>query len=414
MKRLLLIAATLLMTASALAQSSPQSSAEIRRQLGAALEKGDKQGVTVAAMTLAEMGASLSDQSFDRIRPLLDPAIIAGSRSAWAKGSAGPVELLHQRFRNNAAPAAFGPQPQRYASVPAKYRLVEGIAYDAKTGRLFIGTVVDGQLAWHKDGKWHDVAIGSPRGGLFGMEVDPRRRLLWIAAGSVRQTAVTGERFTGLIAVNLDTLRVVRRVPVSDGQGVEGDLTIAADGTVFSSSSSGAVHRCRPGCKVLETFIAPGKFRSPQGLALAPDGRHLFIADYSTGLWLAGLDEARLTAVDLPAPAMMEGIDGLKIEPGVRPRRMIAIQNGTLPRRIIKVFVDKDGTSVRSPLVLRTIPPTAGEATLGTIDDRQTLLFVADGQWERYGPGGALKDGQPARPTPIDRLSFRDADGTVR
>jgi hypothetical protein len=100
-------------------------------------------------------------------------------------------------------------------------------------------------------------------------------------------------------------------------------------------------------------------------------------------------------------PMMLEGIDGLL--PGYGG--LVAIQNGSRPRRIIQIRVKPDGTGIESYRLGITVPADGGEPTLGTFDN-YTLLYVADSQWERYGPGGAITDGQPPRPTPIRKTGF--------
>lgn len=405
-----------LLATPALAQPAeqPQSSAKVRRELAAALERGDRKAVTDKALLLARMGATLSDASFARIAPLLDPAQIEASRLPWIRNAKEPpVEALHRWFRWTGDPRQHGELEAPWAMVPAEYRLVEGIAWDAATKRLFIGTVVDGRLAYRDQaGQWHEVPLGFPRGSLFGMAVDSARRLLWIATGSVEQTAIDGARMAGLIAVDPDSLRVVRRVPLApDSKGAAGDLAIAADGTVYVSNPvSGAVHRCLPGCTVLEDWLPAGSWKSPQGLVLLDQGRRLYLADYSTGLWAIDTRTREFRQLETREPTMLEGIDGLLAGPD---GSLVAIQNGTAPRRILKLYRTRDHWTgpFSSRYVLAdtraVVAPEAGEPTLGTLDGAR-MLFVMDGQWERYGPGGVIRDGKPPRPTPIGWMALDD------
>lgn len=375
----------------------PRSSNEVRKVMAAALETNDRPALTRRTTELAWMGATLSDATLARIAPGLDSQIVAAALGWAAKGEAS-ADTLKRWFSANGETSA---KSVLFAEVPADYRLVEGIAWDDGMQRLFIGTVIEGRLAYRDpDARWHEVPVGSPRGGLFGMAVDAPHRLLWIATGSVEQTAVRGERMAGLIAVDLDTLQVVRRVPLAPGEsGGAGDLVIAKDGTVYVSNVlSGAVHRCRPGCTTLEDFIAPGIFRNPQGLAVSVDGKRLYIADYLSGLWVADPRTAALKPLGIGEPTMLEGIDGLAIQGNT----LIAIQNGTRPRRIVKFALNRTGDRIVRTQKWIAISPEAGEPTLGAIRAATgDLLFVGDSQWERYGAGGILEDGQPPRPTPI-------------
>jgi len=63
-------------------------------------------------------------------------------------------------------------------------------------------------------------------------------------------------------------------------------LTIQSNGDVFTTDSlSPAVYLIRPQKDEIELFLEDAGFGSPQGLAFSGDERHLFMADYSTGLF---------------------------------------------------------------------------------------------------------------------------------
>lgn len=382
----------------------PRSGSEVRKEMGTALESGDRATLTRRAMELAYMGGSLSEAALDRIEPLLDPAIIRAAHWPRLKGEGAVPGLRHWLAANGTANLYANPD---FAQVPAEYRLVEGIAWDARTKRLFVGTVVEGRLAYRDaGGAWHEVPLGSPRSSLFGIVIDAPRRLLWIATGSLDQTAVPGERMTGLIALDLDRLAVVRRVPIAPGgKGAVGDLAIAADGTVYATNVlSGAIHRCAPGCAVMEDWKPAGSLPNPQGLAFSRDGSMLYIADYKSGLWVHDLELHGMDAIQTGEPVMLEGIDGLIMSPR---GTLIAIQNGTRPRRIVEIALDRGGRRIASITVLAHFRPEDGEATLGVLRAGEgDMLFVADSQWERYGAGGAVTGEKETRPTRIGRITF--------
>lgn len=385
-----------------LPQPHPRSGSEVRKAIGTALETGDRNALTRHVLQLAWMTGSLSTDTFDRIAPSLDPEVLKQVRGPWMRSDIGaprgsPAERLRWWFERNGDARYTRAATSRFAEVPADYRLVEGIAWDAPTGRLFAGTVVDGRLAWRDmEGGWHEIPVGAPRAGLFGMAIDPTRRLLWIATGAVEQTAVAGDRMAGLIGVDLDKLAVAHRVPLAAGAvGAPGDLVVAPDGTVYVSNAvSGAIHRCRPGCTMLDELLPAGSFKSPQGMAIL--GGRLYVADYSTGLWRIDPAAPQPVQLAVDAPTMLEGIDGLLAHDG----RLIAIQNGTRPRRVAVIQLDRTGSRVTGAIPWVTVAEAAGEPTLGALLGSD-LVFVGDSQWERYGAGGALKDAKPARATPI-------------
>ena len=379
----------------ALAPLPGQASNEQRRHMSEAIMSGDRVALTRAAIRLARMGGGMSDHGFDSFSAQLDPATLAAD--APDLSPANRVEGLRSLFHENIE--SYLRLPEQVAEVPAEYRIVEGIAYDKATGRLFIGTVADGRLAYLHKGAWHEVPIGFPRGGLFGMAIDPRRRLLWIATGTVEETAVRDKPLSGLIAVDLDRLTVVERIKAAGESGVPGDVTIGRDGSVYmSDGKSGAVQILRPGMDALRMLVPPGRFKSPQGMALSGDQRTLYVADYSTGLWTVRVRDGQVMPMQVPKPMMLDGIDGLVKIP--TENALIAVQNGTSPRRVIKLDLSPGGNRIDKVTVVEIVPPTAGDPSLMT-RNQWRFWFVGDGQWERYGPGGVLKDGKPPRPTPI-------------
>ena len=364
------------------------SSASVRGIAAAAIAGGDGAAALVALDHLAAMGATLSPGGQDSYAGLIDPAAHAA---------------LAEKFAANAVPIDGS---RLETAIPAGNPLVEGLAYDERSGRLFAGTVIDGQLLVRRSaqGDWRTVAIGRPSGGLFGMAIDGRRRLLWIAVAEVEQVRTPGERTPGLIAVNVDRLRVARRVPLpaAFAGSLPGDVAVADDGTVYVSDlAKGRILLCRPGCTALAELVPEDVFGSAQGLALTPDQSTLIVADYGDGLHRVDIATGRVDPVDTTAPAMLDGIDGLVADGGA----LIAIQNGTSPRRILRLTLDSSASRIERTEILERANPDWGEPTLGTrVGDR--LFYVADGQWERYGPNGQIMDDDPPHETPIRSIAL--------
>jgi hypothetical protein len=363
-----------------LAAQFPDSASVLRRLLAGAHQAGDSAAVRAGVARLAASGYAPSQATIDLLATHVPEAEMAA---------------LRLRFAANGARV----QASRlFATVPAAHRLVEGIAWDARGGRLFAATVVSRALLVHDAQGWRALD-GLEAGSLFGLAVDERRRLLWLGSGVVEQTPSPDTAFRGLIAVDLSTLRPVRRVPV-EGPGSPADIVAAADGTVYASDpNSGAIYRARPGDAVLQVLVPAGRLRSPQGLVPAADGRRLYVSDYGYGLAMVSLADGAVTRLESDAGTMLDGIDGLV---GFRGG-LIAIQNGTSPRRILFLTLSRDGNRIAAARILESGNPDWGEPTLGALHGGD-FLYVADAQWERYGPAGALQGEGAQRPTPIRLL----------
>jgi len=363
-----------------LAAQFPDSASVQRRLLAAAHQAGDGEAVRTGLARLAASGYAPSQATIDLLATHVPEA---------------EMEALRLRF------AANGARVQRsrlFATVPAEHRLVEGVAWDARASRLFAGTVVGRALLVHDAGGWREVE-GLAAGSLFGLAIDPRRRLLWAASGVVEQTPSPDTAFRGLIAVDLATLRAVRRVPV-EGAGSPADIAVAADGTVYASDpNSGAIYRARPGDTSLQILVPAGRLRSPQGLVPAADGRRLYVSDYGYGLAAVSLADGEVSRLESDAGTMLDGIDGLV---GYRGG-LLAIQNGTSPRRILLLTLSRDGSRIAAARSLESNNPDWSEPTLGAVRGGD-FLYVADAQWDRYGAGGAAQGEGTQRPTAIRLL----------
>lgn len=358
------------------------SSFTMRRLLAEAHQAGDSAVVRERLTRLVESGYAPTEATLNLLARHVPDA---------------EMTALRQRVAANRASV----QASRLvAVVPAQYRLVEGIAWDERGNRLFAGTVVSRTLLVHDAAGWRAIE-GLDAGSLFGLVIDRHRNILWAASGRVEQTPSPETAFRGLIAVDLATLRQVRRLP-APGNGSPSDMTVGRDGSVYASDpQSGAIYRAGPGDAALSVLVPAGRLHNPQGLVESLDGRSLFVSDYVQGLAMVNLADGALWKM-LPGPqagTMLDGIDGLfRFRNG-----LVAVQNGTGPRRILFLTAD-GGEWIDYVRVLESNHPEWGEPTLGTVRGRREFLYVADAQWERYGPGGALVGEGPPRPTPIRML----------
>ncbi|MEA3008458.1 MAG: hypothetical protein QOJ91_150 [Sphingomonadales bacterium] len=371
----------------------PATATQVKKDLLRALEQRDGRGVTRGMMQLSRMGATLSPATQARLAPLLDRSALPHD---WRP--AGPLAeaFAHNFSFNERNVEGSG----LVAEIPADHRLIEGVAIDPVTGRLFAGSVVDRTLLVRDGGTWRPVPVSAPLGGIFGLAVDSKGRRLWAASAVAEVVPGPETAFSGLVAFDLDGLREARRVPTPGFQ--PGDVAVAEDGTVYASDPrSGAILRCRPGCAATEILVPPGILRSPQGLVAWPGGRRLYVADYELGLMAIDLGSLRIRPLVARKPVMLDGIDGLVRLGG----KLVAIQNGTRPTRIVSIYLNRQGRIVEEVRVLEQ--GVAGEPTLGTMQGGD-LFYVADAQWESYAPGGHLRAGSAQRPTPIRRVGADD------
>ena len=125
-------------------------------------------------------------------------------------------------------------------------------------------------------------------------------------------------------------------------------------------------------------------------MLLSRDGRKLYVADYAYGVAIVDLVTGAAKPL-LTAPGVaIDGLDGLAWRDG----RMVAVQNGWQPARLIAIELDASGERAVAARVLARSgalsDPTQVAAMAGG-----AMLVVANAQWDLYektpAPGAVVQ-----------------------
>jgi hypothetical protein len=286
-----------------------------------------------------------------------------------------------------------------FAIVPAGVHLVESVWCDPRSGDLFATSVVSRALHVRRgEGEWQPIPIAGA-GSLSGLAADPASGLLWVGSGVFDQTPQPATAFRGVIAVDPATDRETRRL-AAPADASPSDLAVAGDGTVYASDPiTGAVYLGRPGAGALEVLVAPGTFRSPQGLVPWEGG--LIVSDYAYGLAFVDRD-GKAWRLAAETPLLLDGIDGM----WRHGETIVAVQNGARPTRIVALTVSPDGRRIRGARVLERAHSSWTEPVGGNLANDE-LVYVATGQWDRFGDGGTPTVERAPAPTEIRALPLR-------
>jgi len=271
--------------------------------------------------------------------------------------------------------------------------LPEGLGYDPATKVFYVASVFQRKIvARLPDGTEKAFGRGRDDGlwSVLALRVDAERRHLWATTAAIEQTQGLDAEDLGRTAVvqyDLDSGKLVKRFepPRTDKAQVFGDLMLTSSGRVYvSEAQGGAIWRISNG--VLETFIAPGKFASPQGMTFPNQGNWLYVADYSLGLMRVDIATRKVETVKVPREYSLLGMDGL-IRYG---NDLVATQNGVLPHRVLRIRLDASG-QVERVEVLEANHPDHAEPTLGVLVG-DSFHYIANAQWDRFAKGQAAAD----------------------
>ena len=294
---------------------------------------------------------------------------------AWADYHRG-VQVLHEPVGE--AAVAFSHEDPTF--VP------EGIAIDGD-GAVWLGSIRKGLVL-------RDAEVVSDRQGhwsVFGMRLH-QDGSLWFASAAVPQMAQVGEDVgkTGLFRLDVQSGEITRAAILEQHapEQVLGDLVIAGDLIYATDSLTGAVYRYDIEADEFAVLAPRATFGSPQGLALDETGAFLYVADYVGGLFRISLADGGIEKLRVGDAVSDYGIDGLYRHGS----RLIAVQNGIRPHRIVSFDLDAKGLAIRRARVLVANLAEFDEPTLGVVHG-ENFFFVANSHWNRFDRDQALPDG---------------------
>ena len=269
----------------------------------------------------------------------------------------------------------------------------EGMDYDAQSRRFYVSSVRHRTIVERSpNGAEHELlprdAPGN--GAVYGVRVDQKRGVVWATMGGLPQMegfTPSDSSIASLVRIRISDGTIERRWNFpTDKYHALGDLAIGPKGDVFVTDSNEPVlYRLRAEADSLEAIRNP-LFRSLQGPAPSPDGRFLYVADYSHGLLRVDLEKGTVIRLSEPPHVTTLGCDGIVFY----RNSIIAIQNGVTPARVMRFTLDKSGERIVRAEILDRNWKIADEPTIGTIVGNE-FVYVANSQWEKYTEAGARK-----------------------
>jgi sugar lactone lactonase YvrE len=239
---------------------------------------------------------------------------------------------------------------------------------------------------------------GAKRWPVLAVSYDAQRNLVWMT--SCAMPGFLGfpkddEGKAALFAIDGSSGRVLRRFDLATGgPAVLGDMSVAANGTVYVSDSiGGGVYRVRGELKSATLEKIGGDFFSPQTPVLARDGKRVFVADYSMGIGVIDLSKPnppdQLAYLPHPDTVAVTGLDGLYLDGDA----LVGIQNGTTPERIVRFHLNQAQTEITAAEVIEQSTGRLGDPT--HVTGLNGWLYVsANVGWNRIDDHGQLKPGE--------------------
>jgi SMP-30/Gluconolactonase/LRE-like region len=332
---------------------------------------------------------------------------VAADSAFFAMHGSPAWTALVERIAGNARPVSSA-QPA-FALTDSAF-LPESITFDPQSQRFFLSSIRDGRIiaCTPADGAFRELVPAGRDGqwAMLALVADSATRTLWATTAAIPfygayQAADSGR--SAVLAYDLDTGALRRRWDApAGGRHQLGDLTLAPDGDVYvSDADEGAVYRIARGGTELERFAADGLV-SPQGLALASDGRRVFVADYVRGIASLDRESGEVTWMEVADSMAVSGIDGL-VRVG---HSLVAVQNGVTPKRVIELRMDDGETRITGWRAIESGTPVLTEPTHAVVVGGE-VFFIADSGWDRLNADGSIKPGMVLEPAHVLRARVR-------
>jgi hypothetical protein len=356
---------------------------------------GDGALVFYEAITRIELGER--EAAFALLRSLqgrelgLVPVRDAGFEAVWEDPEFQKIreKLAEEESRTPEAPVAFRLGDPKL--------IPEGIAYDPKQDRFFIGSVARKKIvSANRKGEVKDFSKpGDNLDCVLGLFVDVAHEQLYAVSTNGFLDEAQKQRRNAVVRYDLNNGLLVNRYDAPDANQLN-DLAIAADGTIYATdSASGTLFRKMPGEKTLAPFGAKGALPGANGITLSAEGK-LYVA-ISTGIARIDLSTGAPTRLAQPETVVTGGCDGLYWHRG----DLIGIQNVTNPGRVIRIALADQGTRISGITVWQSHHhPEFAEPTTGAIAD-DALYVIANSYVGHFQPNGGIKNPGQLKPTAI-------------
>ena len=281
-------------------------------------------------------------------------------------------------------------RPAIILTIDPSHRIVEGVATDGRT--IWVSSVLDRQILECRS-SCRTLATLPERLHPFAIAWDRERKLLWVAADcppGVR--GITPCDRGALLALDRSG-KVRTRISPEVGAFHPGDVSASGRELFVSDSQNGLVFRLLPSGRAIMIVNLPGDGKSGQGTALAPDGKHLLVADYSRGVSLVDLSTFKTKVLPRPDGKALRGIDGM-----IRCGNIYyGIYNGISPGALVAIRPSESDLTFDEPLGDLSLPDPTQIAF-----DGKRLLIVADSGWATTDkPGFVRTAGAPVVAVPL-------------
>jgi hypothetical protein len=292
--------------------------------------------------------------------------------------------------------------------------LLNALAWDPKRKTLLIGSARDGSIhRLDQKGKLSDFIAAGSNPNLWGVDalgVDAAHNTLYVATSAspkFDKFSADNANKAALLAFDLGSGKFLKKYTATpDALRTFNGIAVSEKGMVYVADGA---HRTvfKVEGDTLKQVVQNSKLSGISAIAVSADGRVLYIADYSLGIF--GFDLAKGEAFPPkynPEQLVLGGIVGMHWYDGT----LVIIEDGMVPKRVMRLGLSPDGRAIVNAMPLDVASQdfiALGDGALA--DDK--LYFIANRQDALYDRNGVLTDAAQAEPEAVFASNVRFAWG---
>ncbi|MES2746824.1 MAG: hypothetical protein V4648_00505 [Bacteroidota bacterium] len=222
---------------------------------------------------------------------------------------------------------------------------------------------------------------------VFALKADWSQKYLWVSTSAMPVMKGFTKEMDGqnqILKIEISSKKVVKSYSMQ-GKHVFGDLVVARNGDIYISDSVEPLIYKIADDKLFLWKDLKGEAFNLQGLTFNNDESKLFVADYLKGVCVISMKDTSSSWLQFPEGTTKKGIDGLVHHKNT----LIAVQNGSVPIRIVKYQLNTDNNQIVGFTVLDNNREIFNEPALATVS-KGKLYFFANSPWKFYNAQNEL------------------------
>ncbi|RDY59956.1 SMP-30/gluconolactonase/LRE family protein [Flagellimonas nanhaiensis] len=250
----------------------------------------------------------------------------------------------------------------------------EGIAIDSISRKIYVNSLKHNKIVrCDFDGKNQEDFVKSNQYGYlpgFGMTI--KGDTLFALGNNLPKSS----NKSVLLLLNTQTGALIKSYTIDNSDFIYlNDIAVGPKGKLYiTDSESDNIYTLNPQKDALEIFFSHPEIKHPNGIAISPDGKTLFLATYTSGIRVLDIGSQKLINHNND----FKGIDGMKFY----QNSLLAIVNGkrdATQNGLFRFYLDKNLSKIVSEEKLASFQnPTDIPTTFALFNNQ--MFYVSDSQ----------------------------------